>query len=166
MKRAIRVTWLTVGTIIAAPALFLALLVWSGACAYGQDMAHGQVNLPPPTGDALTLTPVDQPDLSCSVVQWKNDPSRPTLAVICPPQAVFAPVHVYLKLSWLKPEDVPSSARGITASEKSVVQLRSNQSMAWVRVGVRERQGGASHITWVPFNGLVDMALVTLHRRR
>lgn len=167
MRRANRATWLMFSIVVAAPALFLALLVWSGARVHGQDAAHGEVNLlPPSTGEALTVTPVDQPELSCSVVQWKNDPSSPTLAIICPPQGVFAPLHVYLKLSWLKPEDVPSLARGITAPEKMLIQLRSDHSMAWVRVGVRERQGGASHMTWVPFNGLADMALVTLHRKR
>jgi hypothetical protein len=88
--------------------------------------------LPPAIGQDLTLSPSDMPDISCSVVEWKNNPDTPTLSVICPPQGIFSPLHVYLKLSWLKPEDVPLSARGITAPEKTMTKIRTNKSTAWV----------------------------------
>ena len=31
------------------------------------------------------------PDVSCSIVEWKNDGPKPTLVVVCPPQDTFAP---------------------------------------------------------------------------
>lgn len=37
------------------------------------------------------------------------------LSVVRPPQSTFSPLYVYLKLSWLKPEDVPLSAHGCAA---------------------------------------------------
>ena len=95
-----------------------------------------------------------------------GDPVTPTLAVICPPQNVFAPLHVHLKLSWLKPEDVPLSARGIGAPEKTLIKIRTNKSIAWVWLEVRERQGAIPHRTWVAFNGVVDIALLTLSSKR
>ena len=167
MKRTIPVTSGTVRTVVVAVALFLACIAWWSISLYGQDTADGEANLlPPPRGEALTLTPTDMPDVSCSVVQWKGDPVTPTLAVICPPQNVFAPLHVYLKLSWLKPEDVPLSARGIAAPEKTLIKIRTNKSIAWVWLEVRERQGTIPHSTWVAFNGVVDIALLTLSSKR
>ena len=160
MKRTIPVTSETV-CIVVAVALFLACIVWWSINLCGQDNL-----LPPPRGEALTLTPTDMPDVSCSVVQWKGDPVIPTLAVICPPQNVFAPLHVYLKLSWLKSEDVPLSARGIAAAEKTLIKIRTNKSIAWVWLEVRERQGATPHRTWVAFNGVVDIALLTLSSKR
>lgn len=166
MKRTIRVTWGTICTIVAV-LLFITVLAWWSTGIYAQDTARDDARpLPPARGEALTLTPTDMPDISCSVVEWKNDAATPTLALICPPQNVFAPLHVYLKLSWLKPEDVPLSAREITAASNTLTKLRTNKSTAWVWLGTRERQGVAPHRTWVAFNGLVDMALLTLSRRR
>lgn len=183
--------WRTVGAILVPPAvdqltsfddrrqrrfrhslgrlfLVLALLGSRSIGVDGQETPqHGEVNLlPPARGEALTLTPNDMPDISCSVAQWKDDLATPTLAVICPPANVFAPIHVYLKLSWLRAEDVPPVARGITVAEKALVKVRTNRSSAWVWLGVREKQGGAPHRAWVAFNGVVDMALLTLPRRR
>lgn len=132
----------------------------------GQEIVRpGESNfLPPATGEALTLTPNDMPDVSCSVVEWKDDPAIPALAVICPPQDTFAPLHVYLRLSWLKPEDVPSSARGIAAPANTLIKIRTKESTAWIWVGVRDKHG-ASHRKWVAFKGVLDMALLTLRSK-
>src|SRR3989442_3963268 len=59
--------------------------------------------LPSRTGEPLTLKPIDLPDIQCSVADWKNTAPKPVLTLLCPPQEVFAPLRVYLKLSSLKP---------------------------------------------------------------
>jgi hypothetical protein len=166
MKRTIPVTSGTVRTVVVV-ALFLVCIAWWSINLCGQDTAQGEANvLPPPRGEPLTLTPTDMPDVSCSVVKWKGDAVTPTLAVICPPQSVFAPLHVYLKLSWLKPGDVPLSARAIAAPEKTLIKIRTNKSIAWVWLEVRERQGAIPHRAWVAFNGVVDIGLLTLSSKR
>lgn len=166
MEKTIPVTSGTVWNFIAV-SLLLACIAWWSISLCGQDAAYGESNLlPPPRGDALTLTPTDMPDVSCSVVRWKDDPANPTLAVICPPPSVFAPLHVYLKLSWLKPEDVPLSAHGIAAPARTLIKIRTKKSIAWVWVGVRDRQGHIPHSEWVAFDGVVDMALLTLSPKR
>jgi len=154
--------------LLACLLLVLALLGWWSLGVDGQETSQrGEVNLlPPARGGALTLTPHDMPDISCCDVQRKDDPATPTLAAMCPPQNVFAPLHIYLKLSWLKPEDVPLFAGGITVSEKTFVKVRTNKSSAWVWLGFREKQGGAPRRTWLTFNGVVDMALLTLPTKR
>ena len=68
--------------------------------------------------------------------------------------------------AWLKPEDVPLSARGIIAPQQTLIKIRTNKSTAWVWLEVRERQGATPHRTWVAFNGVVDMALLTLSSKR
>jgi hypothetical protein len=166
MKRTSLVTGGTSCNVVIAVALVLACIPWWSINLCGQE-TYGESNLlPPPRGEGLTLAPTDMPDVSCSVVRWKNDPATPTLAVICPPQNVFAPLHVYLKLSWLKPEDVPFSARGIAATEKTLIRIRTKKSIAWVWVGVQERPDAVPRSTWVAFNGVVDMALLTLSPKR
>ena len=147
--------------------LLLASLVWPGIRIDGQEVTRrNQVHLLPPlTGDALTLTPTDMPDISCSIVEWKDSP-LPTLAVICPPEEMLAPLHLYLKLSWLKAEDVPSSAHRIIAPAKAVIKIRTEKSIAWVWVGVREKPDAAPRQTWVGFNAVADVALLTLPAKR
>jgi hypothetical protein len=70
----------------------------------GQELGKvGRTNLlPPPTGEPFTIAAKDLPDIACSVVEWKDEPPKPALSVVCPAQDVFAPIHVYRKLSWLK----------------------------------------------------------------
>lgn len=148
--------------------LLLASLVWSGISIDGQEVTRrNQVHLlPAPTGDALTLTPTDMPDVSCSIVEWKDDQPKPTLAVVCPPQETFAPLHVYLKLSWLKAEDVPLCVRRISAPAKKLIKIRTDRSTAWVWLGVREKPDAAPRQTWVGFNAVADVALLTLPAKR
>jgi hypothetical protein len=148
--------------------LLLASLVWSGISVDGQEMTRrSQIHLlPPPTGNALTLTPTDMPDVSCSIVEWKDDQPKPTLAVVSPPQETFAPLHLYLKLSWMKAEDVPLCVRRITAPAKTMIKIRTDRSTAWVWLGVREKPDAAPRQTWVGFNAVVDVALLTLPAKR
>lgn len=148
--------------------LLLASLVWSGINIDGQEVTRrNQVHLLPPlTGDAVTLTPTDMPDVSCSIVEWKDEQPKPTLAVVCPPKETFAPLHVYLKLSWLKAEDVPLCVRRISAPTNTVIRIRTDKSTAWVWLGVREKADAAPRQTWVGFNAVVDVALLTLTAKR
>lgn len=148
--------------------LWAVLLLGSVPSTYAQETtAPGEAMLlPPPTGGALTLVPKDIQDISCAVLKWKSEPPTPRLAIICPPQNIFAPLHVYLKLSWLRPDDVPSSAHRITAVRNDVIKMRTNKSSAWVLLEVQEKQGTASHWTWVAFNAVEDLALLPLPPKR
>jgi hypothetical protein len=79
METTIPIRWGTVFTIVVAVPLFVTFPAWWGIGLYGQDTSHAVANLlPPAKGEALTLTPNDMPDISCSVVQWKDDPGTPT----------------------------------------------------------------------------------------
>lgn len=143
---------------------FFVWLLWCGVGLHSaQDTSvGGDVNLVPrPTGEALTLVPRDMPEIGCEVLKWNDQPPTPTLAILCPPQSIFAPLHVYLKLSWLKPEDVPFCSHQITAQARSLTKIRTNQSATWVWLDVREGEGVASHKAWVAFNAIEDVALLS-----
>ena len=148
--------------------LTLNSLAWCGMSVDAQETPRrDEVHLlPQPNGEAFTLTPTDMPDVSCSIVEWKDDTSKPTLAVVCPPQDTFTPLHVYLKLSWLKSEDVPLSVRSITVPAKTIVKIRTTGSTAWVWLAVKEKPSAAARRTWVGFNAVVDVALLTLPTKR
>jgi hypothetical protein len=148
--------------------LLLACLAWPADSVDGQEITRrDRVHLlPPPTGEALTLVPDNIPDINCSILEWKDDSPKPTLAVLCPPQDTFAPVYLFLKLSWLKSEDVPSSVQSITAQAKTVTKIRTTRSAAWVWLGVKEKPNVAPHETWVAFTAVADIALLTLPTKR
>ncbi len=143
-------------------------LAWPPVCAPQHEITKGGKGdfLPPTTGEALTVTPSDKPDVSCSVVEWNAAPAKPELTVLCPSEEVFAPLHVYLKISWLKPEDVPPYARTIQAPAKTPTKLRTNKTAVWLWLGVQEKPGAAPHRRWVAFTGVVDVALLSLPARR
>ena len=131
--------------------LLLTHIVWWGMSVDAQEIPRrDDVHLlPAPTGEAFTLTPTDMPDVNCSIVEWKGDTSKPTLAVVCPHQDTFAPLHLYLKLSWLKSEDVPLDVRSITVPAKTIVKTRVTGSTAWVWLAVKEKPSAAARRTWV-----------------
>ena len=148
--------------------LLTASLCWAPVGMPKQEIAGGSKGdfLPPTTGEALTVTPSDKPDVSCSVVEWNGATAKPTLTVLCPPEEVFAPLHVYLKVSWLKAEQVPAYTRAIRAPARTPTKLRTNKTAVWIRLGVQEKQDAPPRKKWVPFSGVVDVPLLNLPAER
>lgn len=144
--------------------LLTASLCWTPVCSPKQEIARGSKGdfLPPRTGEALTVTPSDKADVGCSVVEWNGAPAKPTLTVLCPPEEVFAPLHVYLKVSWLKAEDVPAYTRAIRAPVRTPTKLRTNKTAVWIWLAVQEKEDAPPRKKWVPFSGVVDLALLSL----
>ena len=148
--------------------LLTACLCWTPVCTPKQEIAGGSKGdfLPPTAGEPLTVTPSDKPDVSCSVVEWNAAPAKPTLTVLCPPEEVFAPLHVFLKVSWLKAEDVPAYSRTIRAPARTPTKLRTNKTAVWIWLAVQEKQDSAPRNKWVAFSGVVDVALLNLPAKR
>ena len=71
--------------------------------------------LPPTTGEPLTMKPLDMQDIDCVVAEWRPTTARPVLTLMCPPNNVFSPLRVLIKLSWMKPEDFPVDPEHILA---------------------------------------------------
>jgi hypothetical protein len=117
-------------------------------------------SLPATTGEALTITPVDMPDVDCVVQRWKGDGPKPVLTLLCPPGQVFAPLRVLIKLSWMKPEDAPVNPIDILALPGAATKIRTCKTAALVWLQVRKREGGQPQSVWVSFNGVVDVALL------
>ena len=121
--------------------------------------------LPATTGEPLTIAPVDRPDIDCSIHEWNPRRPKPLLTLLCPPEVVFAPLRVYLRLSWMKPDDVPVDVARIIARPRSSTKLRTNKSAVLVRLKVAPQTGQDTQTKWVGFNGVVDMALIADSRR-
>ncbi len=142
--------------------------------ALGATLLHGQGGgqhngepspLPVRTGDALTIAPVDLPDVDCSIQEWNTRSREPQITLLCPPVNVFAPIRVYLKLSWLKPEDVPEDVGRIVALPNTSTRIRTNKKAVSVRLNVAGEPAKGQPAKWVDFTGVVDVALITDSRR-
>ena len=163
MKRHFRLKVARVGFSV----LLAATLAWPHLRVLAQEIAKpSEVSLlPPRTGEALTVTPDDMPDLDCSIQKWNAAVPKPTLTLLCPPQDVFAPLHLYLKLSWLTAEEMPSYAANIVAPGNTLTKIRMKKTIALLRLRVTEKQGEPARPRWVPFTGVVDVGLLALRRR-
>lgn len=116
--------------------------------------------LPATTGEPLTVKPVDRPDLACTIMEWDTSAAVPALKLLCPPDEVFAPLRVYLKLSWQRESELPPEHRHIVARAGTRTLLRTGKDAAMVRLEVVS-ENGAPKRQWISFTGVVDVALIT-----
>ncbi len=115
--------------------------------------------LPATTGEPLTIVPMDLKDIDCSIQEWNSDVPRPFVTLLCPGKAEFAPIRVYLKLSWLKLDDVPANVGRIIAG-RAATKIRTTRSEVLVLLDVAGEKGKDPKSVWVGFNGVVDLALI------
>jgi hypothetical protein len=145
------------------------LLILAAAPLGGQTRLSSEQSssLPATTGEPLTIVPVDLQDIECSIQEWNSGPPKPFLKLLCPPKAEFAPLRVYLKLSWLKSDDVPMDVRGINVVRGQPTKIRANESKVLVLLEMVGEKGRNSKAQWVGFNGVVDVAIIKdSHRPR
>ena len=117
--------------------------------------------LPATVGEPLTIKPLDMADIDCVVAEWRPTATRPVLTLVCPPSAVFAPLRVLIKLSWMKSEDVSVEPEQILALEGSLTKIRTNKTAAQVWLQVNEKGERKPRSTWVGFTAVVDVALLS-----
>lgn len=147
---------------------YLLILVPFLACPLASGPQQGMAKdnsgdfLPATSGEPLTVTPNDRPDVNCSVVEWNAEGAKPTLTVLCPPADILAPLHVYLKVSWLKSGDMPAYARMIQAPARTPTKLRTDRTAVRIWLAVQEKQNAPPLRKWVAFTGVVDVALFSL----
>lgn len=120
-------------------------------------------SLPVRTGEPLTVKPVDVPDVECTVVQWLETP-KPVLTLLCPPNEIFAPLRIIIKLSWLKPEDAPVKPSAISVVPGTLTKLHTNKTVATVWLSIKEEGKDLPQARWVSFNGVADVALLPRNR--
>jgi hypothetical protein len=125
-----------------------------------KDSIEGSL-LPATTGEPLTIKPLNMQDIDCIVAQWRPTPTKPILTLICPPNTVFAPLRVLIKLSWMKTEDVPVNPEHILAPAGTPTKIRTNKTAAQVLLQADENGEGKLRSTWIGFNAVVDVALLS-----
>jgi hypothetical protein len=98
------------------------------------------------------------PDLKCSVVDWSAGPSKPSLVVVCPPEEVFAPLRLYLKLSWKHDEDVPHDFQTFVAQPNSETKINwTPQGDYHVLLKTERKNGRRGRPEWINFNDLAGV---------
>jgi hypothetical protein len=129
-----------------------------------EHKAQSEGNLLPATiGEPLTITPLDMQDVDCIVAQWRTTAKKPVLTLICPPSTVFSPLRVLIKLSWMKPDDAPVSPEHILAQAGAPTKIRTNKTAALIWLQVDEKGKREPRGTWIGFNAVVDVALLSGH---
>ena len=142
-------------------ALFVAAFAASPLGGQSPSPRDGQTHtLPPTTGEALTIVPIDREDITCSVEEWHSGLPQPFLKLICPPKTEFAPLRVYLKLSWMTPANVPPNLEKITSPAGGLTKIRTNREAVSVLLQVTGEPDRAPKKSWVRFNGVADLALI------
>lgn len=148
----VRIVTLTVCVAAAQPSL---------SQSKQKDRLEGSF-LPATTGEPLTIAPVDMQDIDCIVAEWNPIPAKPVLTLVCPPNTVFAPLRVLIKLSWMKPEGTHVDLQEIVAVAGSPTKIRTSKTavQVWLQVAdKRENRERKPRATWVGFDAVVDVAL-------
>ncbi len=97
-------------------------------------------------------------DLKCAVVEWNGNPPRPSLVVVCPPEEVFAPLRLYLKLSWKRDEDVPRDFQSFIAQANTQTKVNWTPRGDYrVLLKTEHKNGRSGQPAWVDFNDLAGL---------
>lgn len=120
--------------------------------------------LPSSLGEPFTVVPIDMPDVECQVLEWNkklNDAAGPTLTLLCPPEQIFAPLRVLIKLSWLDQDEKepPVDPEKILVVLGEKTRLRARKDSAFVHLDLLDANG-KPHKGWIPFTGVADVALL------
>jgi hypothetical protein len=148
-------------SLLRASIAALAIGLWAVLTVIAQSPVPARTEgnaLPPTTGKPLTIKPVDMQDVDCTIAQWNASASRPTLTIICPPDSVFAPLRVLIKLSWMKPEQAPVKADKIPFRLGALTKIRTNKDAAQIWLLANRAPGGQAE--WVAFDAVDDLALL------
>lgn len=100
-------------------------------------------------------------ELKCAVVEWKADQPKPALTVACPPEDVFAPLRLYLGLSWEQAEERDPRAAMVVALPKTPVRVRFTPAEAQVRLKVLGPDGKKPREAWIPFGEITRIGFAT-----
>ena len=78
--------------------------------------------------------------------------------MVCPPDEVFAPLRLYLKLSWKRDEDVPRDSQMFVAQPNTQTRINwTPQGDYRVLLKTERKSGGSGRPAWVDFNDLTGV---------
>ena len=119
------------------------------------DEAIRAMGAPGANNDRMVIGSTRRP-VDCSIVQWLNTATVPVLKMSCPPEQVFAPVHVYLEFSWETCNETPADSQNYVAFPKTPSRVLSSDR--GILVWLRKLDG---HAEWVRFTAIKRIALLT-----
>ena len=158
-------SWGCLGLVLAGISVVAVCLV-APRSAFGQSerQVENQLHsLPPTIGEPLTIKPLDMEDIDCVVAEWQPATRMPVLTLICPPNAVFSPMRVLIKFSWLKLSDIPAHPDYILASAGTSTKIRTTKTAVQIWLPLDNKGKGDARQSWISFNAVVDVALLRGH---
>jgi hypothetical protein len=158
-------SWGCLGLVLAGISVVAVCLV-APRSAFGQSerqVENQPHSLPPTIGEPLTIKPLDMEDIDCVVAEWQPAARMPVLTLICPPNAVFSPMRVLIKFSWMKLSDIPANPDYILASAGTSTKIRTTKTAVQIWLPLDNKGKGDARQSWVPFNAVVDVALLRGH---
>ena len=115
--------------------------------------------------ELATPVPVERAPINCAVLSWEYTPSRPLLTLVCPPEDVFAPLRVYLKLSHSAPKGKARDYQKIAVQPGELTKMRSAETEALIWLKVQEDGKAKPTAQWMPFDEIVKVGLFDGARR-
>ncbi len=157
----------TTRTSLLVEKVALVVLILFGVYAFAQQgslnasssQKWAKLNDGPPPARAMDQRLVmgaNRRPVDCSIVQWLNTATVPVLKMSCPPEQVFAPVHVYLEFSWETTDQTPADSQSYVALPKTPSRVLANDR--GILVWLRKLDG---HGEWVRFTSIRRIALLT-----
>ncbi|HYX54076.1 MAG TPA: hypothetical protein VE783_11545 [Candidatus Limnocylindrales bacterium] len=94
--------------------------------------------------------------ISCAIVKYQAD-NKPQVHLLCPGPEIYAPLRVYLALTWNEAKDVPSSLKNLQVDTNAAVRFKSRPGNPMAELTLRD--AARSQKEWVSFNK-INVSLV------
>lgn len=152
-------TWPLLLVLVSSYALAQKEVPGAGASTQSAKLKDNEairaIEAPHATTDRMVIGSTRRP-VDCSIVQWLNTATVPVLKMSCPPEQVFAPVHVYLEFSWETTDQTPADSQNYVAFPQAPSRVLASDR--GILVWLRKLDG---HAEWVRFTAIRRIALLT-----
>jgi hypothetical protein len=98
-------------------------------------------------------------EINCAVVKWEPDLPDPALTLVCPPEHVFTPVRVFLKVAGPKSQEIPKDLQRIVAAPHSPARIRPTPEALYVRLRVNDTGEETGKEAWIAFSSVLAFSL-------
>ncbi len=98
--------------------------------------------------------------LKCAVMAWEQTGDKPSLTLICPPEDVYSPIRLVLKLSWKEVKEIPDGLRDLELFPGDIAKVKLSSKAAVALLRIRADVRGRPGHKWVKFNELLQVGIV------
>lgn len=89
--------------------------------------------------------------VSCAVVKYDHEATRPTVHLLCPGPNIFAPLRVHLALTWKSVSQIPSVMKNMLVDVSRAVKFKSKPGDTRAEITFYTPQMTGTRTKWVRF---------------